>query len=381
MAPQKTLCFFSAFSRHDDEVLTYRHNKALKAAGWDTIYLVNDNEPESEKDGLRIVGTGNMQQHSYLARIFAAPYQSYKALKKIDADVYQTWCLENMLTCMLLKQKGKKIVFQLREEHPYLYLLKKGKPLWFKKVVVYVLLVLMKVFLRRFDHVLATGDDEGEILKELGVKNYSIQGNFPFLNREFSLSLEDYLKRENRIIYFGSIYGISCQEYLLKAMEKTKDVKYLLAGKFRGNDIYQKQLMQFLKWKDVEFVDGFKKEELNDLMSRSTISNVLRDFSKTHYHNGNIGIIKIFESMEAGLPLICSDVPVYRKIWEEYKFGMLVDPTNSDQIAEAINYLVQNKEEAYKMGQEGRRAVIEKFNCDVVSKKYVDIINSLYIYY
>ena len=69
--------------------------------------------------------------------------------------------------------------------------------------------------------------------------------------------------------------------------------------------------------------------------------------------------------------------PEYRKIWEEYKFGMLVDPKNPDQIAEAINYLAQHKEEAYKMGQEGRRAVIEKYNCDMVSKEYVEIINHL----
>lgn len=377
MKPQKTLCFFSAFSRHDDEVLTYRHDKALKAAGWDTIYVVNDNEPEMMKEGLKIVGTGKKQHSSYLSRIFVAPFQSYKALRNIDAEVYQTWCLENMLVCMLLKRKGKKIVFQLREEHPYLYMLKKDKPLWFRKMVVSILLVLMKFFLRRFDYVLATGDDEGEILKELGVKKYRIQGNFPFVNSDFELSLEDYLKREDRIIYFGSIYNISCQEYLLKAMEKTEEVKYLLAGKFRGTESYYQQLMQFPKWKDVEFVNGFNKEELGDMMCRSTISNVLRDFSKTHYHNGNIGIIKIFESMEAGLPLICSDVPVYRKIWEEYKFGILVNPTDVNQIAEAINYLVEHKEEAYKMGQEGRRAVIEKYNCDVISKEYVEIINSL----
>ncbi len=377
MEKKKTLCFFSAFSRHDDEVLTYRHDKALKAAGWNTIYLVNDDESETVKDGLRIVGTGNKQHCNYLTRIFIAPFQSYKVLKKIDADVYQTWCLENMLTCMLLKLNGKKIVFQLREEHPYLYMLKPGKPLWFKKMVVSILLILMRFFLRNFDFVLATGDDEGEILKELGIKKFCIQGNFPFVNWNFKLSLEDYLKREDRIIYFGSIYRISCQEYFLKALEKTNNVKYLLAGKFRGIEDYHQELMQYPKWKDVEFIDGFRKEELNNLMGRSTMSNVLRDFSKTHYHNGNIGIIKIFESMEAGLPLICSDVPVYRKIWNEYKFGMLVDPTNPDQIADAINYLAQNKEEAYKMGQEGRRAVIEKYNCDIVSKEYVDIINSL----
>lgn len=377
MESKKKLCFFSAFSRHDDEVLTYRHDKALKAAGWDTIYLVNDDEPESEKEGLKIVGTGKKQHSGYLSRIFGAPIQSYKALKKIDADVYQTWCLENMLVCMLLKRKGKKIVFQLREEHPYLYMLKKDKPMWFRRMVVSILLLLMKYFLRRFDFVLATGDDEGEILKEIGVKNYRIQGNFPFVNWDFNLSLDDYLNREDRIIYFGSIYNISCQEYILRALETTSNVKYLLAGKFRGTEAYHRELMKYPKWKDVEFVDGFNKEELADMMNRSTISNVLRDFSKTHFHNGNIGIIKVFESMEAGLPLICSDVPVYRRIWEEYKFGMLVDPTNPDQIVDAINYLVEHKEEAYKMGQEGRRAVIEKYNCEVVSKEYVEIIDAL----
>lgn len=377
MKQKKTLCFFSAFNRHDDEVLTYRHDKALKDAGWDTIYVVNDDEPETEKEGLKIVGTGKKQHSNYLSRLFVAPFQSYKMLKRIDADVYQTWCLENMLVCMLLKRKGKKIVFQLREEHPYLYMLNEDKPLWFRKMVVSIVLVLMKVFLRRFDFVLATGDDEGEILKEIGVKKYRIQGNFPFVNWDFKLSLEDYLKREDRIIYFGSIYGYSCQEYLLKAMEKTGDVKYLLAGKFRGNDEYYNALMQYPAWKNVEFVDGFNKDELDGMMARSTMSNVLRDFSKTHYHNGNIGIIKVFESMEAGLPLLCSDVPVYRKIWEEYKFGMLVDPKNPDQIAAAINYLAEHKDEAYKMGQEGRRAVIEKYNCEVVSKEYVEIINNL----
>lgn len=377
MEPKKTLCFFSAFNRHDDEVLTYRHDKALKAAGWNTIYVVNDDEPDTEKEGLKIVGTGKIQHSSYLSRIFVAPFQSYKVLKKIDADIYQTWCLENMLVCMLLKHKGKKIVFQLREEHPYLFMLNEDKPLWLRKLVIRILLVLMRFFLRRFDFVLATGDDEGEILKEIGVKRYRVQGNFPFVNWDFKLSLEDYLKKEDRIIYFGSIYGYSCQEYLLKAMEKTGDVKYLLAGKFRGNETYHQSLMQYPAWKNVEFVNGFNKEELDGMMANSTISNVLRDFSLTHYHNGNIGIIKIFESMEAGLPLLCSDVPVYRKIWEEYKFGMLVDPKNPEQIAEAINYLVEHKEEAYRMGQEGRRAVIEKYNCEVVSKEYVEIINNL----
>ena len=81
--------------------------------------------------------------------------------------------------------------------------------------------------------------------------------------------------------------------------------------------------------------------------------------------------------MEAALPIICSDVPLYREIMNEYKCGILVDPTNSDEIANAIKYLIEHKKEAYKMGQEGRRAVIEKYSWNALSKEYISIVNNI----
>ena len=62
---------------------------------------------------------------------------------------------------------------------------------------------------------------------------------------------------------------------------------------------------------------------------------------------------------------------------KKYKCGIIVDPMNPEEIADAIDYLVSHKEEAWKMGQEGRRAVIEKYSWDVASKEFVNMINSL----
>ena len=81
--------------------------------------------------------------------------------------------------------------------------------------------------------------------------------------------------------------------------------------------------------------------------------------------------------MEAGLPIICSDVPVYRKMMEEYPCGVLVDVNNSRQIEEAVRFLLEHKEEAYRMGQMGRKAVKEKYNWETESKRYLDAINKL----
>jgi len=117
------------------------------------------------------------------------------------------------------------------------------------------------------------------------------------------------------------------------------------------------------------------------MLDECTISNVLRDFNFTGSPHGSLGIIKLFESMEAGLPIICSNVEVYREMMNEYRCGILVDPNDSEQIMNAIMYLVNNKEDAYQMGQEGRRAVREKFNWEAESKKYIEKINNINLKY
>ena len=117
--------------------------------------------------------------------------------------------------------------------------------------------------------------------------------------------------------------------------------------------------------------------ELSNMLSRSTISNVVRDFEETGYKTGSYGIIKLFESMEAGLPIICSDVQVYRDIFKEYPCGILVNPNSTEDIRVAINYLITNKKEAYLMGQNGRKAVIEKYNWNKESEKLISIVNKL----
>jgi len=381
---QKVFCFFKPVDRHRDEVLSLRHSKSLQEAGWKTVYVVNDSDPDEMVDGMLVTGFGKKSYTSYFKRIFITSFQVYKKLKEIDADVYQTWFIDQLLTCMLLKLHGKKVVFHFREEYPYTYFdvysgnnASRNNPPLIKRIAFKLIWQYIKFTLQRVDYVFATGNDEAEILKEMGVKRYVIHGNFPFVNWDFKLSLDEYLKREDRIIYYGTIYGISCQEQMLKALEKFDNVKYLLAGSFRNNIPYETKVMNMPKWKDVEFVNGFAIDELPGMLNRSTISNILRDFSQTHYHQGNIGVIKMFESMEAALPLICPDVPVYREIWNNYRFGILVEPTNVEQIEQAIRYLVDNKEEAYYMGQEGRRAVIEKYNWDVVGKEYAEIISNL----
>ena len=371
----KKFCYFSVFGR-TDQYLAKKQAATIRDEGYDVTLVFADQYPDAIEDGLQLTSIPfQSKDGSYIKRLVFYPWYFYKKLKAIDADVYQCCDVDLLLVCLLLKLKGKRVVFNLLEEHPYTLYSKLRFPKFINKVIVGIVSLWMRFALKRLDYVFTVAPDIIKYLKKWGVRNTTIIGNYPEVNHNYFLSEEDYLRRDDCIIYFGAIYGISCQKEMLDALVSLdKPIKYLLAGDFGVGESYKAMLQKHEGWRYVEFINRFPKKELKKLISRSTISNVLRDFEATFYSSGSYGIIKLFESMEAAIPIICPDVPVYRDLMKEYPCGILVNPKDPNSIAEAIRFLINNKKEAYRLGQNGRKAVIEKYSWDKEKNRYKIII-------
>ena len=87
--------------------------------------------------------------------------------------------------------------------------------------------------------------------------------------------------------------------------------------------------------------------------------------------------IKLFEYMAVGIPVIASDFPLWRTIVDGANCGILVDPMKPEQIAKAIDWLLDNPREARKMGERGRRAVLERYNWSLEEKKLIELYDKL----
>ena len=369
----KRFCYFTVFGRKDQHLIR-KQVRPLLDRGVDVTLVFADGLPDETVDEIHFTSIP-VRAHigKYFTRLFTFQKLFYKKLKEIDADVYQSCDVDSLLVCLLLKRRGKKVVFNLLEEHPYTLYSKLHLPRIIVRSIVSLWAGWMKYVFKRIDSVFTVAPDIENYLKRWGVKKHFILGNYPVVDESHEISLEEYLSRENRIVYFGAIYGISRQEVFLKALSRFDKVNYLIAGDF-GVGNYRERLESMPEWNKVEFINRFPKSELNSILSRCSISNVLRDFKATGYPSGSYGVIKVFESMEAGLPIICANVPVYREIMKQYKCGILVNPNCEEEIYDAINYLVSNRKEAYEMGQNGRRAVIERYNWAMESVKYVSAI-------
>jgi glycosyltransferase involved in cell wall biosynthesis len=83
--------------------------------------------------------------------------------------------------------------------------------------------------------------------------------------------------------------------------------------------------------------------------------------------------IKMCEYMAASIPIIASDFPLWRQIIETEGAGLVVNPLDEGAIVNAMQWLIDHPEEAERMGRNGRRAVLEKYNWDIEAKKLIAI--------
>ena len=81
--------------------------------------------------------------------------------------------------------------------------------------------------------------------------------------------------------------------------------------------------------------------------------------------------------MAAGIPIICSDFPLWKGIVESAGCGVCVNPFDTEAIANEIARLCNDKETARTMGANGRKAVEEKYNWNSQSAVLLGLYNSL----
>lgn len=350
------ICYLTGVYNRRDALIFYRHGLSMAQKGHRVTIIVCDKEPNEVIDGIQIIST-QFKPTTHKERFIKTRKSLLQLADKVDADVYQLCDPEHIQLVNHFLKKNKQVVFNVREFYPKMIAEKQYIPYWARKYCVRFYEWMMRHYLPKYGAVFAVTPELVDELKDkYGAANTLLVTNFPIPDNDFVLTKEEYLARPDVLIYEGTIYQESKQENILDAIRAIPEIRYLLVGVFVGSS---DTIKKHSEWYRVEFINGFTKEQLKAFFARSTIANTLR---VSHNNRGSLGVIKIFESMEAALPVIFTDVPLYRSIVEKYKCGVCADVNNVESIEKAIRYLVDHKEEAYEMGQNGRRAVLTEFN-------------------
>ena len=159
-------------------------------------------------------------------------------------------------------------------------------------------------------------------------------------------------------------------DILLKAFSKVvheyPKTKLKIAGKGRPKDI--KKLIdlgeKFRIGDNIDFLGWVSKEEKIRLLAHSKFICMPSRFE-------GWGIVAV-EAAAASKPVIGTNIPGLSDAIINRETGILVSPDNSDELAEAMMYLLEHERERKRMGENGRRWA-KKFSWDNIAKEQEDI--------
>ncbi|MFC1983041.1 glycosyltransferase [Chloroflexota bacterium] len=159
--------------------------------------------------------------------------------------------------------------------------------------------------------------------------------------------------------------GISEIVQAMEYVNASKDVKLVLYGKFVPEP-YENEVRRLKGFERAEYRGWIEPEHVWGKMAQATVGIVcLRPVGRY-----TLGMpTKLFEYMAAGLSVIASNFSLWREIVEGNNCGLTVNPLNPREIARAVEYLIEHPDEARKMGENSRKAVVEKYNWETESKK------------
>lgn len=177
-------------------------------------------------------------------------------------------------------------------------------------------------------------------------------------------------------IYAGSLgYMDDCSQILhgLHALDR-KDFRFVFIGDGAEKEDLEILVKKFGLQDHVEFLGLIPKMEVVNWFSKATASFVtFKDISVLHTNSPN----KLFDSFAAGVPVIQSTKGWIAQMVTEYRCGFNVDPNLPSSFAEAIIQFLENPDLAIEMGRNARKLAELKFDRSVLSKRYLDTIESL----
>lgn len=349
------VCQVSTVSPTFDTRVFQRECRSLAAAGHQVV-LIAQHDREEVVDGVRVLPLPKVRNR--LARIIGYPWRAYKLAMAQKPDLVHLHDPELLFVGVLMRLRGKKVVYGVREDHPRCVFIKDYIPKPAQYVVSVALKVAEQTCSRTFNAIVAVTED---IRGNFGWhKRALLVRNFPVLSPRTPCR-EPLDGRPTRFLYIGGINKIRGVEAMVQAiglLPESAHVELLLAGGWAADGSRERcQAMPgWARTRELGYVDMFEHPEVFD---QADVGLCVLEPSRHHLTSLPL---KLFDYMQNAMPLIASNFPEWIPIVEGHGAGLCVDALDPQAIADAMVRLMDDPLLRAEMGARGRQAVLEEYN-------------------
>jgi glycosyltransferase involved in cell wall biosynthesis len=157
------------------------------------------------------------------------------------------------------------------------------------------------------------------------------------------------------LLFFGYLSPYKGPDVLVKAMSRVvkdvPDAELVFAGKGVMRDELEMSSKSLGVEKNVKFA-GFVEDSLKPLYYKAADVFVLPSMMSTECYP-----LTILEAMACGVPIVASKIGGIPDAVKDGENGLLVQPRDSEALADAIIYLLETEDTREKLGKSGRKKV------------------------
>ena len=368
--PNLRICHLTSVHSAADPRIFHKECRSLARAGFE-VTLLGPHPKDAVLDGVRIKAIPRAAGR--LARMTRTAWRVYDAARNHDADVYHFHDPELIPVGLLLKAKGKEVIYDIHEDLPKDVLSKDYLPRWSRRPISRLMNTVEKIACRRFSGLVAVTHSIADRFLARN-RHTVVVHNYPYAEELVNESTgAPWTTRGSSVAYVGGIMAQRAIHEMVSAMAlvpESLSATLELAGpevlSNRDRDLVRRNS----GWRRTRYHGFVDQKTTFRMLGKVRAGLVLFHPEPNHLESMPQ---KIFEYMGAGLPVIASDFPLWRRIIGGAGCGLFVDPQSPPEIAGAIQYVLTHPAEAEEMGRRGRAAVLDRFNWRSEAAKLIDL--------
>lgn len=347
---------------------------SLADVGYDTHLIVTHTKNE-EVNGVKIHALSKYKNR--VERIFKGNKEALKIARQLDAEIFHLHDPELLPLGLKLKKEGKKVIFDM---HELAGLMIKSKT-WIPFVLRWSLSYLYSNYERRafknFDKIIVVTEkmvsDYTDVVYPKYKNKVAVIRNLSLISKvENSIPVSIKNGKEIVLIYVGGLTSERGIKEVVQSIQSISNVKLWLLGPWE-NEVFEAECVTADTGNKVQYFGLKPMLEVYNYIKAADIG--LTILHPTVNHLSSLPV-KAFEYMAANKPQIMSNFPFWMDAFDGC--ALFIDPSNQQEIENAIKKLVQDQPLREKIGNYSYQTVAEKYSWEEESKKLKAIYTEIY---
>ena len=369
----KVVHLTSVHSAFDTRIFV-KECRSLARAGFQVTIIAPHTE-DTIVDGVRIKAVPPIKNKGRIQRMTSTAWHVFREAWRENGDIYHFHDPELIPEALALRAFGKKVVYDIHENVPEDILLKQYLPLWSRRLISWLVGGVESSASRRFSALVTVSPMIAERFMTANPRTVLVH-NFPEPKELTAAAEHPWERREPMVAFPGGILperGIRQMVHAMACFPESANARLEIASTEFPKNLWD-ELTQHPGWHRVRYLGHLNRKQVVEMLGRASAGLVLYlPEGQNHCAMPH----KLFEYMAAGIPVIATDLPLWRRLLDGIDCALFVDARKPQSIAEAIQHVIDHPEEAAKMGRIGREAVHTRYNWESQAKELVKLYGGL----